>query len=57
MAEFCRECFVNKLLSSEEQQRYKEGRLKIVLSKELDLCEGCGDIKQVVVNYSDEGDD
>lgn len=57
MAEFCEKCFVEKLLTAKEQQRYKEGRLKITLSKELDLCEGCGEVKCIVVNYSDEGDD
>lgn len=57
MAEFCKECFVKKLLSTKEQQRYKEGRLKINLSKEFDFCEGCGEIKCVVVSCSNEGDD
>lgn len=57
MAEFCEKCFVEKLLTEKEQQRYKEGRLKITLSKELDLCEGCGEVRFIVANYSDEGDD
>lgn len=56
MAEFCEKCFVDKLLPTKEQQRYKNGRLKITLSKELDLCEGCGEVKCVVVSYIDEGD-
>lgn len=54
MAEFCEKCFVEKLLTAKEQQRYKEGGLKITLSKELDFCEGCGKIKRVVVNYIDD---
>lgn len=42
MAEICLECW-QKL----SQQR--EPRWKYVLSKELDLCEECGEWKQVIV--------
>lgn len=37
MAEFCKECFLNK----ENEQ--------IVMSEDDDLCEGCGEFKPVVV--------
>jgi len=38
MAEFCRECFKN-LISNEE----------VILGKFEELCEGCGEIKQIVI--------
>lgn len=42
MAEFCFECF-NKIFDSEEKEK------DYVLSKQLELCEGCGELKRVVV--------
>lgn len=42
MAKFCKECFL-KLLSND----YEDDQ--IILSEELDLCEGCANFKQVVV--------
>lgn len=41
MAEFCKECYV-KICGGNENDKF-------VLSRELDLCEGCGEYKQVVV--------
>ena len=42
MAEFCLDCW-NKLNDSAYTER------DLVLSKELELCEGCGAWKQVIV--------
>ena len=42
MAEFCKDCYIAICGGSEND--------KIILSKELDLCEGCGEYKRVVVS-------
>ena len=42
MAEFCMDCW-NKMNETEDSPR------RYVLSWELDLCEGCGEYKRVVV--------
>lgn len=42
MAEFCLDCY-NKRNNTNESER------KYIVSKELDLCEGCGQIKRVVI--------
>jgi|GEM_PF-2170985 hypothetical protein len=42
MAEFCRTCY-KKVLKGTEPERH------LVLSKDLELCEGCGEQKPVVV--------
>lgn len=54
MAEFCKECFVNKLLNSKEQKLYKEGKIEIVESIDNDYCEGCGKIVPVVIEATKE---
>jgi len=45
MAEFCLDCWnkINHTLLAEKD---------VVLSEELDLCEGCAEIKPSVVRYS-----
>lgn len=45
MAEFCLECW-NKLNGEEDMPN------KYAVSKYLDLCEECGQYKQVVIGYS-----
>lgn len=42
MAEFCLDCW-NKINKSEDSED------KYVLSKDLDLCEGCGEWKRVII--------
>ena len=42
MAEFCLDC-MNKILGTNDSER------KYVLSKELELCEECGEWKRVIV--------
>ena len=42
MAEFCLDCW-NKINKTEENEK------KYVLSKDLDLCEGCGEWKRVII--------
>lgn len=54
MAEFCRECFVNKILDSKEQELYEEGKLEIIESTDDDYCEGCGKILPVVIEVTKE---
>jgi len=44
MAEFCLDCFVKM----DETFRRKED---LVISRDLDLCEGCGEMKHAVVRY------
>ena len=45
MAEFCKECFKNMITMSSDNIKDKD----IVMSKDLDLCEGCATMKQVVI--------
>lgn len=42
MAEFCLDCW-NKLNGSNDSER------KYILSKELDLCEGCAEFKPIII--------
>lgn len=42
MAEFCRDCFIETFRPSADEIR------RIVMTKEYDLCEGCGEWKPVV---------
>ncbi len=42
MAEFCLDCW-NKINKSKDDEK------KYILSKDLDLCEGCGEWKHVVI--------
>ena len=42
MAEFCKDCFKEKIDPSVEDDR-------IILSQEADLCEGCGETKPIVI--------
>jgi len=44
MAEFCLDCY-NELNGTNDKSS------KFIISKELDLCEGCGEYKQIVVAY------
>lgn len=46
MAEFCLECWAKK-------NREKPDKKKYIISKETDLCEGCGEIKPVVIGERD----
>ena len=46
MAEFCLECW-NKINGTED------GEWKYVLSKSLYLCEGCGELKYIIVTERD----
>ena len=48
MAEFCLECF-NKL----NDTNYKKA--DVILTRDLDLCEGCGEMKPVVVDLRGDG--
>ena len=47
MAEFCKECF---------KRCIEPGALDehIVVSNDEDFCEGCGEFKQVVIEYNPE---
>lgn len=49
MAEFCQECFVEKIMSSTEQMLYEMRKLSLQLSEDSELCEGCGKILPVVI--------
>ena len=52
MAEFCKDCFRTKLLTYSENQTIKDEQ--IIMFEEKGLCEGCGEIKELV-NYVDGG--
>ncbi len=42
MAEFCLDCLNKRNNTNHSKRRY-------IISNELDLCEGCGEMKQVVI--------
>ena len=44
MAEFCKTCFL-------KQNHMQAEAVKVRLSKEPELCEGCGQFTRVVVSY------
>lgn len=46
MAEFCKECFKNKILTPQERKEIADEQ--IVMFPVKDLCEGCGELKFVV---------
>ena len=46
MAEFCKGCFRAKILTHSENQTIKDEQ--IIMFKEKGLCEGCGEIKELV---------
>lgn len=48
MAEFCKECF-KRCIEPGALDKY------IIVSEYDDLCEGCGEIKKVVIEYNTEG--
>lgn len=50
MAEFCKKCFVEQMLTSAEQKEYKNGKLIVVTTADddIDCCESCGAIGPVV---------
>lgn len=47
MAEFCKECFKNKILTLQERKEIVDEQ--IVMSSEKDFCESCGAYKRVVI--------
>ena len=44
MAEFCLKCFQRYFNENAEKN-------ELIISKDLDLCEGCADYKHVVIGY------
>ena len=46
MAEFCKDCFRNKLLTTKENREITDEQ--IIMFKGVDYCEGCGQIKPLV---------
>lgn len=50
MAEFCKECFKDLIMTSEEQQKVNSGEILLFESSWDDLCEGCGRIVPVVIS-------
>lgn len=49
MAEFCVECFVEKLITPQERNAYKIGKYNIIESSDNDVCEGCCQSKPYVI--------
>ena len=43
MADFCKECFDKEFGDAIKSNE------KVVVSKDLSFCEGCGDVKQIVL--------
>ena len=52
MAEYCKECFKNKILTPQERAEITNEQI-IVLS-ERGLCESCGELKYIVSYVLDE---
>lgn len=48
MAEFCKKCFIEKLTFGEIKEE------QIIESNDYDLCEGCGEIKHIVLYVKEE---
>lgn len=48
MAEYCKECFIKKILTTDENKEYEDGLIEIVETNFNDLCEGCGKFVPVV---------
>lgn len=48
MAEFCKKCFIKTWLTDRERAQYYAGKLKIIETVDVDICEGCCDITNVV---------
>ena len=48
IAEFCKHCFLTQLNPNENEDN-------LVMTEDLDLCEGCGNITNVVL-YVKDGD-
>ena len=46
MAEFCLDCYNKYCLPEGYKPRTKK---QVVLDRELDLCEGCGEMKRTVI--------
>ncbi|MCM1167220.1 MAG: hypothetical protein NC299_18020 [Lachnospiraceae bacterium] len=53
MAEFCKKCFVEQILTTDEQKKYRNGKIKITESSYDDFCEGCEKIKPIVLEVRD----
>lgn len=49
MAEFCKECFVQKLITLQERKDYVVGKYKIIESNDADICESCCQLKSYVI--------
>lgn len=49
MAEFCKECFIDGLITSQERRDYEAGKYTIIESDDKDICEGCCEYKPYVV--------
>lgn len=47
MAEFCKECFLELFPDDYSDEQ-------LVVSEDLDICEGCADFKQVVIKIIDK---
>ncbi len=50
MAEFCKECFMKKIAVPSDN--ITDDRL--VMTEESEFCEGCGEIKPVVIEVKEE---
>lgn len=46
MAEFCKDCFRSKLLTTKENETIKDEQ--IVMFEDEGFCEGCGEVKPLV---------
>ncbi len=53
MAEFCKECFMESIITSAERKKIDEGKMEILKSDYDDFCEGCEKIKPIVLEVKD----
>lgn len=53
MAEFCLDCFLKYMLTTSELEDYKQGILRVELTKGIDFCEGCCSVTNVVESVAE----
>ena len=56
MAFSCKECFIHTWLIVPEMKKYKDGKLRIIMTEDNDFCEGCCRVGPVV-DYIEEDED
>lgn len=53
MSEWCKECFIDGLMTTKEQEKVEQGKITFVLTEFNDFCEGCSRMKPVVAEVKE----